>query len=79
MSLAQSLAVGVLALGLGGSLLGILSPVAAGEHYSRALGVLMTEQGREAPDFTLRDPAGKVHRLSDYRGRVVLLGFGATW
>ena len=69
----------VLALGLGGWLLGILSPVAAGEQYPRAPGVLMAEQGREAPDFTLRDPAGKVHRLSDYRGMVVLLGFGATW
>ncbi|MBN1828656.1 MAG: TlpA family protein disulfide reductase [Deltaproteobacteria bacterium] len=32
-----------------------------------------------APDFTLVDLAGKEHRLSDYRGKVVLLEFSATW
>lgn len=66
-------------LALGGGLAGLNGQADAGEHYPRALGVLTTEQGREAPDFTLRDPAGKVHRLRDYRGRVVLLGFGTTW
>ncbi len=32
-----------------------------------------------APDFELRDIDGKVHRLSDYRGKVVVLNFWATW
>jgi len=32
-----------------------------------------------APDFTLSDLAGKPLRLSDYRGKVVLLDFWATW
>jgi peroxiredoxin len=32
-----------------------------------------------APDFTLRDDDGKAHRLSDYRGKVVVLMFWATW
>ena len=32
-----------------------------------------------APDFVLEDAEGKVHRLSDYRGKVVALNFWATW
>ena len=34
---------------------------------------------RLAPDFTLRDAAGQEVKLSDYRGKVVLLNFWATW
>jgi hypothetical protein len=33
----------------------------------------------EAPDFTLPDPAGRMHRLSDYRGKKVLLVTWASW
>jgi peroxiredoxin len=32
-----------------------------------------------APDFALHDQNNRVFRLSDYRGRVVLLDFWATW
>jgi peroxiredoxin len=32
-----------------------------------------------APEFALPDIDGEIHRLSDYRGRVVLLNFWATW
>ncbi|MBN2137885.1 MAG: TlpA family protein disulfide reductase [Sedimentisphaerales bacterium] len=35
--------------------------------------------GKEAPDFTLTDINGKVHKLSDYRGKNVMLEFWATW
>ena len=32
-----------------------------------------------APDFTLLDMDGEAHKLSDYRGKVVMLNFWATW
>jgi peroxiredoxin len=32
-----------------------------------------------AADFTLRDIKGKNHRLSDYKGKVILLNFMASW
>jgi peroxiredoxin len=35
--------------------------------------------GYEAPDFTLPDLDGSTHRLSDYRGKVVLLNLWTTW
>jgi peroxiredoxin len=35
--------------------------------------------GKQAPDFTVTDLAGKQHKLSDYRGKNVMLVFWATW
>jgi thiol-disulfide isomerase/thioredoxin len=32
-----------------------------------------------AADFSLTDSAGKLHRLSDYRGKWVIVNFWATW
>jgi hypothetical protein len=34
---------------------------------------------KPAPAFELPDLAGKVHRLGDLRGKVVMLFFWATW
>ena len=35
--------------------------------------------GKEAPDFSINDIMGKTHKLSDYRGRNVVVVFWATW
>lgn len=34
---------------------------------------------KKAPDFELKDSTGKSVKLSDYKGKVVLLNFWATW
>ena len=45
-----------------------------------ASGVLAAElAGAPAPDFVLKGVTGQNFRLSEYRGRVVLLTFGASW
>jgi peroxiredoxin len=36
-------------------------------------------EGSTAPDFTLKDLGGKDVRLSDLRGKIVVLNFWATW
>ena len=46
----------------------------------RASAAVKAESTRNtAPDFTLKDSDGKVVKLSDYKGKVVLLNFWATW
>lgn len=42
-------------------------------------GLQETSSRRPAPDFTLNDAHGSEIKLSDYRGKVVLLNFWATW
>lgn len=36
---------------------------------------MLLPEGTPAPDFALPDESGQIHRLSDYRGRVVVLYF----
>ena len=37
------------------------------------------EVGQEAPDFTLQNQFGEDVKLSDFRGKVVLIDFWAAW
>lgn len=38
-----------------------------------------SEPGAVAPDFAIKDTTGKIIRLSDYRGKYVLLNFWGSW
>jgi cytochrome oxidase Cu insertion factor (SCO1/SenC/PrrC family) len=40
---------------------------------------IAAREGARAPDFTLRELGGAEVRLSELRGKVVLLNFWATW
>ena len=57
---------------------GIATTPQATEYIGEA--VSETEaQGSEAPDFTVYDLEGNAHKLSDFRGKPVLLNFWASW
>ena len=49
------------------------------EQEMAALGLMRFEGEIDAPDGTAVTPGGEQLRLSDYRGRLVLLNFWATW
>ncbi len=44
-----------------------------------ALAQLTSWSGGPTPSLRLQDLEGKVHALEDYRGKVVLINFWATW
>ena len=56
-----------------------LQSCSSGPHTVKAASVKPAQERKDAPEFTLKDADGKVVRLADYRGKVVLLDFFATW
>jgi peroxiredoxin len=45
----------------------------------KAASIKPDKERHEAPEFALKDADGKVVHLSDYKGKVVVLDFWATW
>ena len=56
-------------------------PAQAAERQQPKLGYNLTAQSEliPAPDFTLEDIDARKYSLKDYRGKVIMLNFWATW
>ena len=61
------------------SLIAVLGGCLPVSESGEAASVRPVEERRLAPDFALKDADGRTVNLSDYRGKVVLLNFWATW
>ena len=65
-------------------LIAIVAMIAAGKYITRmrqhgAVTLVGDVRGAPAPDFELASLDGRKVKLSDYRGKAVLLNFWATW
>lgn len=67
-----------LSIGLSVSLF-VKNPSAESRSYALNLGVQEYSSPSEARDFTLRDINNKRVSLKNYRGKIVMLNFWATW
>ena len=64
---------------LAGSVLVCSCAVSKSRSETAANSAKTLKDRKTAPDFTLKDGDGAAVKLSDYRGKVVLLNFWATW
>ncbi len=49
------------------------------KQYKRQMAMQKIKVGQPAPDIALENPDGKVMKLSDLKGKIVLLDFWASW
>jgi len=70
---------GLLAIALGTLSCGGAGPIAASLGDTGTVEAAEPGETGPAPEFVLQDADGKEHKMSDYKGRVVLLNFWATW
>jgi cytochrome oxidase Cu insertion factor (SCO1/SenC/PrrC family) len=61
------------------AILGPGAVVNAGEDLMAAAGVAKFNEGIFAPTFAIENVAGRLVKLEDFRGKVVLLNFWTTW
>jgi peroxiredoxin len=57
----------------------LLSQVSTGQEKKIYDNGYLVKVGDQSPDFTIHEAGGKTYRLSDLRGKVVMLQFTASW
>jgi len=57
----------------------IPSQVLANPSLLEKAGIVAPKTSKAAPDFKLRSIQGKITQLSDFKGKIVLINFWATW
>jgi peroxiredoxin len=61
------------------SVLLLLTALTATDEPSASTGLIRPQDRKPAPNFALRDSAGKTASLRNYAGRILVIDFWATW